>query len=78
MKKESIQVELTRLQKEQGKTRRDEVFGGLSPEERSTYNFKQARIRDLEHDLGASAPNRPQDLDSPWNIHPHHGLQKSN
>ncbi len=78
MRKESLQVELTRLQKEQAKTRRDEVFGGLSPEERSAYNFRQARVRELEHDLGASAPKRPQNLDSPWDIHPHHGLHKSN
>ena len=78
MRNEPLQVELTRLQNEQAQTRRDEVFGGLSPEERSAYDFRQARIRDLEHDLDASAPNRPQELDSPWDIHPHHGVQQSN
>jgi len=78
MRKESIQVELTRLQKEQANTRRDEVFGGLSPEERSAYDFRQSRICELEHDLEASAPKRPQNLDSPRDIHPPPGLQKSN
>ncbi len=51
MRTESLQSELARLQKEQAKTRQDEVFGGLSPAERSAYDHKQDRIQELEHFL---------------------------
>lgn len=48
MEHESEQVELSRLRREQAKTRHDEVFGGLTPEERSAYDRKQLRIHELE------------------------------
>ena len=48
MEHESEQVELSRLRLEQAKTRHDEVFGGLTPEERSAYDRKQLRIHELE------------------------------
>jgi hypothetical protein len=48
---ETEQTELSRLRKEQAKTRHDEVFGGLTPEERSAYDFKQVRICELERRL---------------------------
>jgi hypothetical protein len=41
-------AELSRLRKEQATTRHDEVFGELTPEERSAYERKQQRIRELE------------------------------
>jgi hypothetical protein len=43
--------ELSRLHKQQAKTRHDEVFGGLSPAEHSAYENRQVRIRELENDL---------------------------
>lgn len=48
MQYESEQSELSRLRREQAKTRHDEVFGGLTAEERSAYDGKQVRIRELE------------------------------
>jgi hypothetical protein len=45
---ESEQTELSRLRREQAKTRHDEVFGGLTPGERSAYDRKQQRIQELE------------------------------
>ncbi len=48
---EPAQSELSRLRKEQAKTLRDEVFGGLSSTERVAYNRKQDRIRELERRL---------------------------
>ena len=48
MEHESEQVELSRLRREQAKTRHDEVFGGLTPEERFAYDRKQLRIQELE------------------------------
>jgi hypothetical protein len=45
---ESAQTELSRLRREQAKTRTDEVFGGLTPAERFSYDRKQNRIRELE------------------------------
>jgi hypothetical protein len=66
MRTESLQSELARLQKEQAKTREDEVFGGLSPAERSAYDCKQARIEELEHHLYGSDPNHQQNLLSSW------------
>jgi hypothetical protein len=55
MGKENPQSELTRLRNEQNKTRRDEVFGGLSPGERTAYDIKMERIHALEGELQASA-----------------------
>ena len=48
MQSESSQTELDRLRREQRKTRQDEVFGGLSAEERLSYDIKAERIRELE------------------------------
>lgn len=44
-------AELSRLHKQQAKTRHDEVFGGLSPAGRSAYENRQIRIRELENHL---------------------------
>ena len=51
MKNESHQTELLRLRNEQAKTRRDELFGGLSPAERTAYDRKQRRIDELEDQI---------------------------
>jgi len=51
MLSESEKAELLRLYKEQARARHDEVFGGLSPAERSAYQSKQIRIRELEGHL---------------------------
>ena len=53
--KEKPESELRRLRVEQDKTRRDEVFGGLSPAERAEYEKKANRIRTLESQIQASA-----------------------
>jgi hypothetical protein len=42
---------LIRLRKEQSKTRRDEVFGGLSLTELAEYDGKAERIHELENYL---------------------------
>jgi hypothetical protein len=55
MAKEKPQSELTRLRTEQEKTRRDEVFGGLTPEERAEYKRKSERIYELESEIQANA-----------------------
>ena len=55
MPKEKPEFELKRLRAEQGKTRRDEVFGGLSPAERAAYNRTTKRIHELEIELAAIA-----------------------
>jgi hypothetical protein len=54
MAKEKPQSELTRLRKDQTKSRQDEVFGGLSPAERAEYNGKAERIHKLESEIQAS------------------------
>jgi len=51
MVEEKPQSELIRLRKEQNKTRRDEVFGGLSPAELAEYDGKAQRIHELENYL---------------------------
>jgi hypothetical protein len=53
--KEKPESELRRLRTEQGKTRRDEVFGGLSRAERAEYDKKAERIRRLEGEIQESA-----------------------
>jgi hypothetical protein len=53
--KEKPESELRRLRTEQEKTRRDEVFGGLSPTERVKFDRKAGRIRKLETEIQASA-----------------------
>jgi hypothetical protein len=55
MAKEKPESELKRLRKEQNKTLQDEVFGGLSPAERSEYDRKTKRINELESERQASA-----------------------
>ncbi len=55
MATEKPQSELTRLRTEQEKTRRDEVFGGLTPAERAEYKRKSERIDKLESEIQASA-----------------------
>ena len=55
MRSEAPQRELERLRKQQAKTRADEVFGGLSPQERAAYDLRQDRIHELEHDLSNRA-----------------------
>jgi hypothetical protein len=47
-KRETREEELVRLCEEQRQTRRNEVFGGLSPEERNVYDAKADRIHKLE------------------------------
>ena len=47
--------ELKTLRAEQAKTRRDEVFGGLSPAERADYNQKSHRIHELETEIYAKS-----------------------
>lgn len=51
MQSESSQVELTRLRREQSQARQNEVFGGLSTEERVDYEIKAGRIHELEHEV---------------------------
>ena len=53
MLKEKSEFELKRLRAEQGKTRQDEVFGGLSQAERDAYDGKIKRINELEIELAA-------------------------
>jgi hypothetical protein len=48
MEFETHEDELSRLRREQSKTREDQVFGGLSPEEWDSYEIKEERIRQLE------------------------------
>ena len=55
MAKEKAEAEWNRLCTEQEKTRRDEVFGGLSAAERTEYSRKSDRIRELESIIQASA-----------------------
>lgn len=55
MRSEKPGSELRRLQTEQSKTRHDEIFGGLSPEERAEYDRKADRIHKLESEIQASA-----------------------
>ena len=52
--KTDIQAELARLWKEQAKARRDEVFGGFSAAERSSYEARAERIHVLESELNSA------------------------
>jgi hypothetical protein len=58
MPSESSQTELARLRREQSQTRQEEVFGGLSLEERVEYDLKGDRIRQLERELLVQAEVR--------------------
>jgi hypothetical protein len=51
MEHENPHSELVYLLEEQSKTRRDEVFGGLSEQERSEYNGRAERIHELDAQL---------------------------
>jgi hypothetical protein len=51
MKYATPEDELIRLRKEQGKTREDEVFGGLSSAEQAAYETKENRIHELEREM---------------------------
>lgn len=51
MQSETPEEELGRLRKIQRKTRHDEVFGGLSREEREEYDGNEIRIRELDRQL---------------------------
>jgi|SRR5690349_899472 len=55
---ETPQKELIRLRKEQGKARRDEVFGGFSPVERAAYDARNNRIQQLESQKKGSQPKK--------------------
>jgi len=48
MSAESEETEINRLRREQAKVRRDEVFGGLSQDERTAYEIRGRRLRELE------------------------------
>ena len=58
MQSESSQVELDRLRREQSQTRQNEVFGGLSTEERVDYEIKADRIQELERKVMIEAEAR--------------------
>ena len=51
MSDESPEAEMLRLRREQAKARRDEIFGGLTPEERAAYEVRRKRLHDLELQL---------------------------
>jgi hypothetical protein len=51
MRFETIEARIAQLQKEQTKTRQDEVFGGLSSAERVAYERKEGLIRRLQRQL---------------------------
>ena len=51
MSNESPEAEMLRLRQEQAQARRNEIFGGLTCEERAAYESKQKRLRELEHQL---------------------------
>ena len=53
VKFETTEEELTRLRKKQRQTRHNEVFGGLSREERAEYDGIELRIRELHRRLSA-------------------------
>jgi hypothetical protein len=51
MMTEAPQLELEHLRQQQAQVRADEVFGGLSPTERTAYDRRRDRILELEHNL---------------------------
>ncbi len=66
MRSESSQFEVERLRRQQAKTRADEVFGGLSPQERSAYDLRQDRIHELDLDLSEPGEVRPRNRNLSW------------
>jgi hypothetical protein len=64
MRFETIEARVTQLQREQTKTRQDEVFGGLSPVERAAYERKEGLIRCLQCQLSEGQGDQvPMGLD---------------
>jgi hypothetical protein len=55
MAQEDPESEVARLREEQSKTRRNEVYGGLSRAERAEYNRQAERIHVLERTIQARA-----------------------
>jgi len=55
MSKEKPELELNRLRTELGRTRQDEIFGGLSTAELAEYNRKAERIHELLGEIHVSA-----------------------
>lgn len=53
MNKRELQSEVLRLRAEQFKARQDEVFGGLSSEERADFEKRADRIRELDAEIEA-------------------------
>ena len=51
MPNESLEAEMLRLRQEQAKARHDQIFGGLTFEERAAYEIRQKRLRELELQL---------------------------
>ena len=54
MKFETAEQEMGRLRKKQSEIRYEELFGGLTREEREEYDRNQIRIRELHRQLSAS------------------------
>jgi hypothetical protein len=66
MMTEAPQLELEHLRKQQAQVRADEVFGGLSPTERTAYDRRRDRILELEHDLSEQGEEPELTLDFSW------------
>jgi hypothetical protein len=62
MRFETIEARIAQLQKEQTKTRQDEVFGGLSSAERVAYERKEGLIRRLQRQLSEENAVAPAQL----------------
>jgi hypothetical protein len=54
MKFETMELELNRLRRRQSETRYEELFGGLSRDERADYDRNELRIRELHRLLSAT------------------------
>jgi len=64
MRFETIEARIAQRQREQTKTRQDEVFGGLSPAEKAAYERKETLIRRLQCRLSeGQADQVPMELD---------------
>jgi hypothetical protein len=47
VERETEEAELSRLVREQSRTRQDEVFGGLTSDERAAYDKREKRLHEL-------------------------------
>ena len=65
MMTEAPQLELEHLRRQQAQVRADEVFGGLSPTERTAYDRRRDRILELERDLSDPEASELVDDDRP-------------